>query len=151
MKIVRLCIGLGLFILGFVASSLLVNGNYVTTVKASPADNIDSSNIKVFKDKAVIEQPGLIYAKVKDTHSMEPVLNKHSTTIEKKPTTPDKLAVGDIISYSLDNKVIIHRIIKIGEDEQGWFAVLKGDNNPEPDRWKVRFGQVEGLVVGIVY
>ena len=47
--------------------------------------------------------------------------------------------------------MIIHRVIETGYDEQGWFAVTKGDNLKEKDPEKVRFNQIVGLVVGVLY
>ena len=117
----------------------------------SPSNAIDSEDLHVFSDKVVIEKEDLIWAKIKDTHSMEPVLNSDSITLEVVPTTPSDIQKGDIISYLHDSLIIIHRVILIGEDEQGWFAITKGDNNQEPDPYKVRFSQIKGLVVGILY
>ena len=42
-------------------------------------------------------------------------------------------------------------ITKLGEDEEGWFAVTKGDNSKKEDTEKVRFGQVKYVIAGILY
>ena len=38
-----------------------------------------------------------------------------------------------------------------GFDNEGWYAITKGDNNVVEDNWKVRFEQIEGIVIGIIY
>ena len=44
-----------------------------------------------------------------------------------------------------------HTLKEIGYDEDGWYATMKGDNNPYTDPGKVRFDQIERLVVAIIY
>jgi uncharacterized protein (UPF0248 family) len=46
---------------------------------------------------------------------------------------------------------IIHRVVKIGQDSEGWYAILKGDNLSQEDPEKVRFDQVQRVVVAIIY
>ncbi|MBW2965723.1 signal peptidase I [Candidatus Woesearchaeota archaeon] len=117
----------------------------------SPSDYIESDDLHVYSDKVVIEKEDLIWAKIRDTHSMEPVLNKDSITLEVVPNDPIDIKEGDIVSYLYDSIVVIHRVISIGEDSEGWYVITKGDNNLEEDPYKVRFSQVKGLVVGILY
>ena len=45
----------------------------------------------------------------------------------------------------------VHRVIKIGNDKDGIYFTTKGDNFWQEDPDKVRFSQVEGIVVGILY
>ena len=59
--------------------------------------------------------------------------------------------LGDIIIFEHKNTRIIHRIVKIGWDTGGWYAHTKGDSNPAEDPFKVRFKDVKGVVVGIIY
>jgi hypothetical protein len=146
-----------MFAIVFMASSLAF-GNHIrypfsdnAVAEDSPSDRITDQNIRVFSDRAIIEKDDLIWAKIKDTHSMEPVLSKDSTSLELPPKSTDEIQVGDIISFEQGEKVIIHRVILVSQDESGWFAATKGDNNPEPDPYKVRFSQIQGIVVGILY
>ena len=83
---------------------------------------------------------------------MAPVFDAGSNVIQIIPQSSDDIKVGDIVSYAWDNgSTIIHRVIEIGSDDKGWFAVLKGDNNPAPDPEKVRFEQIRRVAVAIVY
>lgn len=68
--------------------------------------------------------------------SMEPTIHTHQFVIAV-PITPDKIKVGDIVTYDLHStlnrnikETIIHRVIAINDDDT---FVFKGDNNAEPD------------------
>ena len=63
----------------------------------------------------------------------------------------DDLAVGDIIVYSAPTGQIIHRIIKIIEDEYGRLYTCKGDNNPREDVYQIRNENIGWLMIGIIY
>ncbi len=117
----------------------------------SPGDKIKESQIKVYDDKIILDIENAVWASIKDTRSMEPFLNKDSHSIEVSPESTEDIAVGDIISYSLQDIVIIHRVVEIGEDEEGWYVFTKGDNLENRDEEKVRFEQIKGVVVGVLY
>ncbi|RMF55349.1 signal peptidase I [Candidatus Woesearchaeota archaeon] len=119
----------------------------------SPADRIPEKDIHVYDDRVVINVDNPVWASFTDTNSMDPVFDVGANVIEIIPKSEDELKVGDIISYRQNgfNKNIIHRIIKIGEDEKGWYAIVKGDNNAEKDPQKVRFDSVQRVVVAIIY
>jgi hypothetical protein len=46
---------------------------------------------------------------------------------------------------------IIHRVVYKGQDEQGTYFIMKGDNLPTSDPGRVRFSQMERVVVGLIY
>ena len=64
-----------------------------------------------------------------------------------------EISVGDIVSYNSEyaSGTIIHRVIEISEDEAGWFCRVKGDNNKDTDPGKIRFSQIQRIVVAIIY
>ncbi|MEM4358203.1 MAG: signal peptidase I [Candidatus Pacearchaeota archaeon] len=118
----------------------------------SPADRINESSIHIYEDKVVIVIPNSFLVRFAATKSMDPVLDVEANAIEIKPEKPSDLQVGDIISYrSVSGDVIIHRIVKIGDDEKGWYAITKGDNNEYADIEKVRFEQIRGVVIALIY
>ena len=49
-----------------------------------------------------------------------------------------------------ENQVIIHSIVEIGSDSEGWYALTKGYNNDFVDDWKVRSFDLKGVVVGVL-
>lgn len=82
---------------------------------------------------------------------MLPVLGPGANALQVIPRTPDEIRVGDIISFSFNGKIVSHRVISIGEDSQGWYAITQGDNNPDPGPLLVRFEQIDRVLVAILY
>lgn len=140
-----------LMVLGIVLASAIGYSAYGE--KDSPFDHIPEDSIKVYQDKVIIDIQGAQWAKFTDTNSMDPVFDSEANTIELKPKTVDDVKVGDIVSYKsgLQNAIIVHRVISIDYDSEGWYATLKGDNNVFEDPERVRFGQVNGVVVAVIY
>ena len=118
---------------------------------SSPSDWVKEEQIKVFKDKVILEIPGATWARFTDTNSMDPFIDETSNAIELKPQNPAEINVGDVISYQTSYGVLIHRVIEKGEDEQGYYYLVKGDNNTVRDPFKVRFDDVKGVVVAVIY
>jgi len=130
-------------------AAALING---LPEKAYPADRIPEDRIKVFSDKVLLEIPNARWATFTPTHSMAPVFDAGSNAIEIVPQKAEEIQQGDIASYTwADGSTIIHRVIETGTDEQGWYAIMKGDNVPYNDPEKVRFSQIKRVVVAIVY
>lgn len=119
--------------------------------RVSPSNHLKEKQIQVYDNFVVIQADNLFWAKFTDTNSMDPLIDKDTNSLEVKPKSSDDIKVGDIVSYSFYDSIIIHRVIRIGEDKSGWYAVAKGDNNPEPDPEFVRFSQINGVVIGILY
>ena len=84
---------------------------------------------------------------------MDPLIDEGTTTIEITPKYASEIKVGDIIAYDMEgyDYAFVHRVIKIGNDKDGIYFTTKGDNFWQEDPDKVRFSQVEGIVVGILY
>jgi hypothetical protein len=120
---------------------------------ASPCSRIKASQIFVTPEKIEINFKGAEWAMFTDTNSMDPVLDSDSYALEYVPKSEAELCVGDIASYSPRNAdgTIIHRIVEMGSDNEGWYAVFKGDNLPYKDPEKVRFSQIKRVVIGIIY
>ena len=119
----------------------------------SPLDRIREDQILVTNERIVINLKGAEWASFTDTNSMDPVIDAGAHAIEIIPKSEDDIQVGDIAAYESEyaEGTIIHRIVHKGEDEQGTYFVLKGDNNPINDPGKVRFEQIKRLVVAIIY
>ena len=83
------------------------------------------------------------------TSSMEPSLPP-GTLIIVKPTDPDTLAVGDVVTYQIrsgEPEVITHRIISVTVGSAGGRSFeLQGDNNSDPDVDAVMPEQIQGTV-----
>lgn len=120
--------------------------------RPSPSDWIAESQIEMRPDGVFVKFNNPQWAILADTNSMDPVFDAGSHLIQAFPTGPEQIHVGDIVSY--DSPVgftIVHRVIEIGTDEEGWYAIIKGDNNPTPDPWKVRWDMITRVTVAIIY
>lgn len=138
--------------LGWSAHSIVVPNGPIKDIPA-PADIIAESQIHVLPDKIILDIKDAKWGKFADSNSMIPVLDEGHNSIEITPKDPKEIQVGDIISYNnpYANGIIIHRVIGINYDEEGWYAVVKGDNLNFPDPGKVRFYQVDSIVVALIY
>ena len=127
-------------------------GNNVGEV-ASPADRIKESQIHVYENQIVIDLPHASWATFVDTNSMDPMLDIEANSIEIKPESADAVQVGDIISYRSEyvDGVIVHRVIEKGEDSEGVYFIARGDNNSAEDPGKIRFEQIVGVLVAVIY
>lgn len=160
-----------IFILGWMSSNLyshlsqisiekpsIVDGKLVfnpikSIEKASPSDHVKEHQIHVYSDRVYIDQEDIVWSTFTDTNSMDPLLDVGANGLEIVPKSPKEVNVGDVISYrsKYASGIIIHRVIEKGRDGKGIFFIAKGDNNAEKDPEKIRFDQIEGVLVGVIY
>ena len=119
----------------------------------NPKDRIPEKAIAVYKDRIILDLQNAQWATFTDTHSMEPVLFKGANAIEITPKSVDDIKVGDIISYRSEyaEGSIIHRVVYKGQDDEGTYFIMKGDNLQTSDPGRVRFEQIDRVVVAIIY
>ena len=79
--------------------------------------------------------------------SMEPFL-KRGSLILTAPAALEDLRKGDVVTFSLGEETVTHRILEIDRKERQ--IVTKGDQNEQPDFRPVSAEAVIGLVVGIL-
>ncbi|OIO41130.1 hypothetical protein CO154_02450 [Candidatus Pacearchaeota archaeon CG_4_9_14_3_um_filter_31_7] len=149
------------FIIGilfiFIATNVNVNFNqeqplsfFNLTERPSPYDRIKSEDITLEKDKIIIKVENPVLSSYAGTKSMDPTIDVNANGIEIKPATENDIHVGDIITFEKNNELIVHRVIEIGEDEQGWYCVTKGDNAPFSDG-KIRFNEIKYITLILVW
>lgn len=121
--------------------------------KISPYDRVNEEQIKVYKSLIIIHINNSELVSLENTNSMDPLIDETSNVIQVKPKSAEDIHMGDIVSYkdSSTKKIILHRVVAIGEDKEGKFFTLMGDNVNSVDQNKVRFEQITGVVVGIIY
>jgi len=134
---------------GFITRILNLNPDEL----ASPQDWIPENNIRVEKDKVIIYIEDAQWARFTDTNSMDPVLDDGSNAIQIPPEKPEDIQVGDIVSYKsqYNDGRIIHRVVETGYDKDGWYCIMKGDNNKNADPGKIRFEDIYTVTIGILY
>lgn len=119
--------------------------------RASPGNWIKEEQIIVTKDQVTLNILNPTWARFTDTNSMDPFIDEQTNAIEIKPESAEMIQVGDIISYRTSIGTIIHRVIEISSDQQGIYYRVQGDNNTISDPLLVRFKDIEGVVVAVIY
>jgi len=117
----------------------------------APSNMLNVSDIEVNDKQVILHVLGARISSYANTESMLPVLSENSNGIEIIPQIPEQIHAGDIITYE-DNagNFIVHRVIKISQDEQGIYFVAKGDNSATNDG-KIRFSQIKYKTIALVY
>jgi len=139
------------FVLSAPTEAIVANLDGKAIERISPQDHVKENQILVTSEKITLDIKDASWSTFTDTNSMDPVLDKGANGIEIAPKSIDDVKVGDIITYRSKYGLIIHRVVKTGFDESGWYALVKGDNNPVNDPDKVRFDQIHGVLVAIIY
>lgn len=128
-------------------------GDNRTDEVPSPSAWITDKQIGVYSKNVILDVEDPQWATFTDTHSMEPVISSRSYAIEVVPKSVDQINVGDIVSYNSKyaDGTIIHRVIQKSSDADGVYFIVKGDNNPTQDPGRIRFSQIQRVVVAIIY
>jgi len=121
-----------------------------------PSDHQPRPSGQYSKDlyNITLNTSSFIISNCKNTGSMYPTIGDNTsiildTSINLRDTQP-----GDIISFSSNDKQILHRIISLNTDSKGLYAITKGDNNDVTDfkaHGKIRPEQVRGVLIAIIY
>ncbi len=116
----------------------------------SPSDFVNERDIEAYSDKVVINIENPILTRYDDSGSMLPLINENATGIGVKPRSENDIHIGDIITFERNGISIVHRIIEKNRDGQGIYFITKGDNN-DADDGKIRFEEIDYVLVGIIY
>jgi hypothetical protein len=156
------------FLLGFFSCALIITaflllsnnpitGQVIQNVNSSaPSDFIEDGDIIVLKDRVIIFVENSTLSTYAPTGSMKPFLDQGANGIRIKPTSPDQISVGDIITFrskeqqTQQGQLIVHRVIEKSTDNQGIYFITKGDNSPITDN-KIRFEDIEFKTIGVIY
>lgn len=117
---------------------------------SSPGNWIKEEQIEVYSDKIIIYIENISLSNYAKTGSMRPTLDAGHNGIRIKPNSPEEIKEGDIISFSKENDIIVHRVVQKGQDEKGFWFITKGDNNLQSDE-KVYFEQIRYITIGVLY
>lgn len=149
-----------IFVLGFLSAyfinySLLVTGlekpfGFSFENNVSPFNWLNEEDIIILHDKVILNIKNASLSRYADSGSMIPVLDKGTNGIRIKPESEKDIHIGDIITYEKQGDLIVHRVVDIGEDEQGVYFIMKGDNNELSDG-KVRFKDIKYVTIALVY
>lgn len=142
------------FVIGFIWNAysgsgftgFVIGSNSLST----PSNFLDNKDILIYPDRVVLNVGGATLSSYDSTGSMIPALGSGVNGIVVKPESDAEISVGDIISFRNGNRIIVHRVIYKGIDDQGVYFITKGDNSEVSDG-KIRFEDVEHVVVALVY
>ena len=83
------------------------------------------------------------------SNSMKTYISKGDVVMIRKTDEEDlkELKKGDVIAFNSGSKVIVHRIYKTIEKNDGMYFVTKGDNNNQADQGVVTPGDMVGKVL----
>ena len=153
----KVLIGISLFLIFFSLTVFSIGDKQIPAAffggkeLSSPGDWISEDQINVYSNRIVINIKNATWAGFTDTNSMDPFIDASANAIEIIPRSPELIKIGDVISYKTNYGIIIHRIIEVGEDKEGTYYIVKGDNNRFEDPSKVRFKDIVGVVVAVIY
>ena len=83
--------------------------------------------------------------------SMEPIFYRGDiVVVEKVEENFQKLKLYDIIEYRLNDRIVLHRIVKIEEKDGELVYITKGDNNELEDPDPVETSQIIGKIKFVV-
>jgi signal peptidase I len=97
------------------------------------------------KQPTVTDLSNVFYARVGDTGSMEPTLHANDRVLLAADAD---VTVDDVVAYQKNGVYVIHRVVRIGFDLNGWYAITKGDANQDVDE-PVRREQIIGVMVSV--
>jgi signal peptidase I len=80
--------------------------------------------------------------------SMEPNISIGDAVLTKKIEDKDlkEIKENDILVYQYDDKIIVHRVVKIFNIDDKYIYQTKGDKNADVDNWLVYGNQIIGIV-----
>ena len=59
----------------------------------------------------------------------------------------DEIKKGDIITFTINNETITHRVVDVQRDKDGYYYITKGESNNTNDSQKVMYKNVEGKYI----
>lgn len=63
----------------------------------------------------------------------------------------EEIKLDDIIAYQVEKRIIIHRVVEIGQDNGEYYFITKGDNNADKDDPVEEYQLVGKVILRIPY
>ena len=91
------------------------------------------------------------YAVAIASGSMEKVISKGDiVVIEKLDAEYEKLKEGQVIAYTYNGVLVVHRIVRIIKQDGQYYVYTKGDANPNEDNYVVEQDTIMGTVKAVI-
>ena len=89
---------------------------------------------------------------VQNTNSMEALLDaNHIVILSNNQVYKDTLKLGSIVVWVSTPSNIIHSIVEIGTDEQGWYCYTQGVNINSRDKVMIRKVNIEWVALMVIW
>ena len=100
-----------------------------------------------------IPKPFWLQTNPHNTDSMDGFFDVgHAPIMVARETLPDDyLCVGAVVSWERDNLGRFHQIVKVGEDDNGWYCRTAGINLGTLDPGKLRKEHIKWICLGILF
>jgi hypothetical protein len=121
-----------------------------STKEFAPNNFILEEDLIFNENQIIINISDYVVSRYNSTKSMVPVIDLNANGIGIHPNSPEEIFIGDIISFSRGEKLIVHRVIDKGVDKEGVYFITKGDNSFFNDG-KVRFAEIDSVLVVLIY
>ena len=82
--------------------------------------------------------------------SMSPNIDKGDAVLLHKTKEAEKYKKGDIIAFNHNDRVIVHRLVDIVEENNETYYITKGDANNAADNYQLKFDNIVGKVKLII-
>jgi len=144
-------------------------GFIVTRDKPSPSDIVKREAFRYDDTTGILtidfaktnipfrKVPKLWIPPIPDTKSMDPVFDYgHNNLLLSGRDAEDHQKLVEFMASHTGNiavyqpKNVIHRVVEIGEDDQGRFFKFRGDNNWKSDPGKIREANISYLYAGTI-
>ena len=123
--------------------------------------NMPSPRVPIKWDDIIIQNndtvtvkllPHVVKTTVQNTNSMEALLDaNHIVILSNNQVYKDALKLGSIVVWLSSPSNIIHSIVEIGEDEQGWYCYTQGANIDSRDTVKVRKVNIDWVALMVIW
>lgn len=97
------------------------------------------------------QHPEMRVRSIKATDSMAPMISSDTMTLETTSFNAETLSPGQIIVFNRSQENIVHRIVEVNSTSSGICYATRGDNLIDRDPGCVQPGDVEAVVLGIVF
>jgi len=131
-----------------ITSNIVLVKNYE---KKAPYDFIKENEIFYKNGQLILNITHPVLSRYNSSGSMMPVLSENSTGIGIRPLSEKEVHIGDIVSFWKNGGLITHRVVDKGYDDKGVYFITEGDNSDFADKFKVRFSEIDSVLVAIIY
>ena len=120
-----------------------------------PSPRVDLTRENIIcstKDVTIRSLKGAIISTVTGSNSMEPLIDiGHTIILSNDSKYVDTLDLGSIIIWNYNGEQVMHSIIEIDTDGEGWYCKTQGLNVTRIDPYRIRKSHIEYVLLGVIF